>query len=82
METSFTSGVCECFDFSVVEVTTTIEYDFFNVGVLGARCDEFADFLGRSLVRGSFFYTFIKTGSGTECVACYVIDELCVNVLV
>ena len=82
LKAGFTSRIGECFDFSVVEVSTTIEYDLFDVGFLGAGCDEFTDFLGRGLVRCSFFDSFVETRSGTECVTRYVIDDLGVDMLV
>ena len=82
LEACFTGGVGECFNFSVVEVSTAIEYDLADVGFLGASGDEFTDLLGRALVGCSFLYSLIEAGGGTECGACHVINDLGVDMLV
>ena len=82
MESGFTRCVSEGFDFTVIEVTAAVEDHCADVGTLGTFCDELADLLGALDVRGAIFEGFVESGGGREGLACRVVDDLDVDVLV
>ena len=82
LKSTFTRGIGEGFDFSVIEVTTAIEDHGVDAGGDGTLREELANLLRADNVRRRLLEGFVERGGGTQGAALGIVDDLRVDVLV
>ena len=82
LEAALTSTISQFFYTAVIQITASVENDFFNILLSRSFRDCLTDLACSFLVAAVAFKAFVHCGRRRQCHAIYVVNKLCVNVFI